>query len=83
MTAPQPPIVQADGSIVEPVKANTKRQTPNVYTPEEILKWETQSSIPGSGQWYLARSRSRPRENRFVLAWKVLTGQYDALKWLG
>lgn len=63
------------------------KQTPNVYTPMDISRMsaEMQKEI-SQNLWVPARPMGYPGSNlrrRLVVAWKVFTGQYDAVHWPG
>lgn len=58
--------------------------TPTVYTPSQLQDWPTGTSVPGGGYiparplgWELSPFHRK----RWVIAWRVLTGRYDALDW--
>jgi len=56
---------------------------PSVYTATEIKNWDVDTEIE-SGQWVPARPLGHncwSWEYRWQLAWKVLIGQLDALRW--
>jgi hypothetical protein len=62
------------------------KQTPRVFTVEEIKRYGSQTSTinnKGEVYWILPRPYSIPSlTTRFKLAYKVFIGEYDALKWL-
>jgi len=61
------------------------KQTPKVYAPVVFTEWETDQQHPITGQWIPARpynpSGLRYLVKRLRIAWKVFTGEYDALDW--
>lgn len=55
--------------------------SPQLFTADEIKHWECSSYQPG-GELVCARAQSWPRHSRWYLAWMVLIGRFDAVKWL-
>ena len=57
---------------------------PETYTPTEIKRWSTFAKI--DGKMISARPlghRAWSWKHRWKLAWQVLTGKADVLKWEG
>jgi hypothetical protein len=61
-------------------------QTPQLFQADDIRDSETQTQITrqGASCWTASRPLSLPSlRTRLSLAWKVFTGQADALVWRG
>jgi hypothetical protein len=66
-------------------------RNPELYCADHLTKWETQTeviiydhrNIPVRCDWAAARplGRTGPFWHRFKLAWLVLTGKCDVVKW--
>ena len=58
---------------------------PMMYSADQIKNWDTdekRNDSEGREYWQPARPYGRPSLiGRFVLAWKVFTGECDALYW--
>ena len=58
---------------------------PMLYTADEIKAWDVyENRQDNNGREYWQPARPEGRDSfikRFTLAWKVLTGQCDALYW--
>lgn len=62
------------------------KQTPQLYTPESLDKWDVSVNIGETikGNWVKARPLSiNSLSKRIKLSWGVFTGKYDALHWNG
>ena len=61
-------------------------RTPQVFTASEIVNWHV-SEEAEPGKWRPARPCSFCGMRHFItrlrIAWRVLTGKYDALNWQG
>ena len=59
---------------------------PEILKSTEITKWQNVQMYNGV-QWVPARMEARncilPWYQRYVAAWKVLIGEYDAFRWVG
>jgi len=56
---------------------------PNVFWADEIRRWDAYRK-KSEGSWVACRPLGFPGYRlitRFKIAWKVFTGQYDALRW--
>lgn len=61
------------------------KQTPQLFNADHLRTKEWPLvQINAIGPWFLSRPLSLTCiRTRFKLAWKVFTGQYDALSWTG
>jgi hypothetical protein len=61
--------------------------TPNIYTTEQIKKWDASSRITRQGREYWTPARPYSNHNlrlwhRLKLTWLVFTGECDVLRWI-
>ena len=61
--------------------------TPEIYTTEQIKKWDTNRQISRQGRDYWTPARPYNTEylrlfTRIKLAYMVFTGKCDALQWI-
>ena len=58
---------------------------PQTFLSDEIVKWPNETQLP-CGAWVPARPiglQGLFLRHRCRLAWRVFTGQYDVVKWIG
>ena len=55
----------------------------DVYTPEELKKWDTITFTKTHGYCLARPVKYKSLINRIKISWKVFTGEYDAIKWIG
>lgn len=56
---------------------------PNLHSAEKLIHSENWELACINGQWVRVRPLGYPSFlNRFKLAWNVLIGKYDAIKWV-
>lgn len=58
-------------------------KTPMIYTAKEVRDWSVDTEMH-DGRWIPSRPLSLSMYGplwRWKLAWRVLTGRYDALDW--
>ncbi len=58
-------------------------RTPAVYVADDLRQWPTSTTF-NDIEWVCARPMSYPGFNllhRLCTAWRVFTGEYDALRW--
>ena len=54
--------------------------SPQLFTADELKNWSCSRLTP-DGKWAYARAQSWPAKSRWYLAWMVLIGRFDALRW--
>ena len=65
-------------------EGNIMKGVPNIYTPEILDGWDCAAQV--NGRYVKARPlgwQGLSLTRRLKVAWKVFTGEYDALKWTG
>lgn len=68
----------------DPTMKRNSNGVPNVFTADELKHWDAHVNL-GKGRWVAARPLGYSGYRlvtRFKIAWKVFTGQYDALRWI-
>ena len=55
---------------------------PGIYLADALRKEDWPQACRGDGRWVMARPIAAPTfKQRCIAAWRVFTGEWDALRW--